>query len=99
MKRNNNIRIIAENRNGERGFNIYLDFSGKREYLMGHRHNGLLYDFLKDGLSVNEMKRWKPTGNVRMRNRSRGISSMRLQNMVEHLILVVDEYMLERSAV
>ena len=99
MKRNNNIRVVTENRNGESGFNIYLDFSGKKEYLMGHRHNGLLYDFLKDGISVNEMKRWRPTGTVRKKNRSSGNHSMRLQNMVEHLILVVDEYMLERSAV
>lgn len=38
-----NLRIIASNAEGRRGFNIYLDFSGKKEYLTYHRHNAFRY--------------------------------------------------------
>ena len=41
MKKNNrNIRVCAVNNGNRDGFNIYLDFSGQREYLIYHRHNG-----------------------------------------------------------
>ena len=41
-RKENNIKVVAENAGQEHGFNIFIDFSGQREYLMYHRHNGLL---------------------------------------------------------
>ena len=98
-KLNRNISLRVENRKGGNGFNIYLDFSGKREYLMTHRHNGLLYDLLKDGPIVADMGRWKARDIARKIGSSpRSSRSGKVLNMVNHLLLVIDDYMLERSA-
>ena len=93
-KQFNNIRVCAENMGSKRGFNIYLDFSGQREYLMSHRHNGLLFEMLKDGIYLNEMKRMKRgsrSGKVRT-------CSVKTKNSVEHLLLVIDDYLIDREA-
>ena len=57
---NRNIRVVAENTDCSPGFNIYLDFSGQREFLMFHRRNGLLYSLLRDGICVGDLARWAP---------------------------------------
>ena len=97
MKKNNrNIRVYAVNNDRKKGFHIYLDFSGQREYLIYHRHNGQLYKLLKDGVTIEEMKRWKPTyfGCARYAHPS----SNRICKVVKHLMNVIDDYMLEREA-
>lgn len=97
MKKNNrNIRVIAVNNDGYGGFNIYLDFSGQREYLTYHRHNGLLYGFLKDGIAIDDVKRWTPSKLNAIRARRSGVSL--LYNMIGHLVNVIDDYMMEREA-
>ena len=55
-----NIRVVAQNCNDVNGFNIYLELSGRREYIMWHRHDGILFDVLKDGVYLNTLKREKP---------------------------------------
>lgn len=93
---NRNVMIIAQNNGEKAGFNIYLDFSGQREYLMSHRHNGLLYGLLKDGASLEEMRRLKP---ARIRGRyARKAKIAKLYGQVAYLVSVIDEYMLEREA-
>ena len=92
MKRN--IRIFAENSGN--GFNIYIEFSGQREYLMFHRHNALLYDILKDGITVNDIRRWKPSMFCRKKLRRKSVSE-KLYNMLKHLLLVIDDYLIERE--
>lgn len=96
---NRNVRISAENNGKADGFNIFLDFSGRREYLMYHRHNGLLYDILKDGVAVDDIKRWKP---YKLYGRSKiysgGVRADKVCSMVKHLITVVDEFIEEREA-
>ena len=57
MKENRNVRIKAENNGNKNGFNIYIVFSGHKEFLMHHRHNGLLYGILKDGISISDLRR------------------------------------------
>lgn len=96
-KKNRNISILAQNTTDARGFHIYLDFSGQREYLMSHRHNGLLYDLLKDGVALDDVRRWRPSGN-RKRGRSRRRREECLYHMVDHLLDVADEYIWEREA-
>lgn len=90
-----NVRITAINNGGADGFNIYLDFSGQREFLMHHRHNGLLYALLRDGVRTDELRRWTPS--VGRSSRSRATAN-KIRGMVDHLLLVVDDYAAERSA-
>ena len=94
-----NVRVLVENRNGSEGLNIYLDFSGRREYLMTHRRSGLLYGLLKDGTSLEEMRRWKPADIVaRAGNNPRSSLNRKLVNMVDHLMLVIEDYMMDWAA-
>lgn len=95
-KNNRNVRVIAVNNYGHAGFNIYLDFSGQWEYLAYHRHNGLLYRLLKDGVAIDDMKRWKPSKLKNFRTGRTVVSKM--HNMVGHLNAVIDDYMTEREA-
>ena len=90
-----NVRITAINNGGADGFNIYLDFSGQREFLMHHRHNGLLYALLKDGIRADELRRWAPIAGRGSRSRA---TADKIRGMVDHLLLVVDDYAAERSA-
>lgn len=97
-----NVRVIAENIDSDHGFHIFLDFSGQREYLMSHRHNGLLYNVLKDGVALDDMRRWRPCHKARefpgFRHNSRANGSVQLENMLSHLLVVIDDYMMEREA-
>ena len=93
---NRNIRVLAENNGDKDGFNIFLDFSGQREYLMYHRHNGQLYTMLKDGVIVDDARRWKPSKIHSRRARRNG--SAELYDTVNYLISVIDDYLLEREA-
>lgn len=95
---NRNIRILAENNGTQDGFNVFLDFSGRREYLTYHRHNGLLYALLKDGVALDDMRRWKPARMVRGSRRRSRVNAGRVHSMVSHLLNVVDDYLLDREA-
>jgi len=96
MKNNmRNVKVTAINNGSLNGFNIYLDFSGQREFLMYHRHNGLLYALLKDGIRADELHRWTPANG--RGERSRGATKL-LAGMVSHLLDVVDDYISEREA-
>ena len=95
----NNIRVMAENCDSKPGFNIYLDFSGSREYLMTHRHNGLMYAILKDGMYVRDLRRWRPNEYVKdNKRRNRSNASVQVEGMMKHLLLAVEDYMAEREA-
>ena len=93
---NRNTRVIAENNGTKDGFNIFLDFSGQREYLMYHRHNGLLYGLLKDGAVVADVRRWTPS--QMGANRIGRNGAAQLYDVVTHLVSVIDDYMMEREA-
>ena len=89
-----NIRIAAINNGTEDGFNIYLDFSGQREFLMHHRHNGLLFALLNDGIRADDLRRWSPANGRGSRSRASGD---KLKSMVAHLLIVVEDYIAERE--
>lgn len=99
-KSNRNIRVLAVNAGRKSGFHIFLDFSGRQEYLMTHRHNALLFWLLKDGMALDDIRRWRPSHLYRGKNgvARRGSGSVCLDNMVRHLILVIDAYLLDRAA-
>lgn len=95
-KATRNVCIVAVNNGQEDGFHIYVVFSGKREYLTYHRHNGLLYGLLKDGIPVDTLRRWSPAVNRHVSHSFTG--DKRLRSMVKHLLAVVDDYIVEREA-
>ncbi|GHU52428.1 hypothetical protein AGMMS49975_08190 [Clostridia bacterium] len=57
-KKLNQIKVHAEN--GVHGLDIYLDVHGVKHYLTTRRRNGLLWVYLKDGVTIGELKRFKP---------------------------------------
>ena len=101
-----NIRIIAINStdsmgNSLPGFDIYLDFSGKREKIDHHKHNGLLYAVLKDGMRLDQIRRMRPDqlrtycgGTYSKQSRSR---LDKLSKMIKNLLSVVDTYLVKRT--
>jgi len=96
-----NIRIRPVNNGSRHGFDIYLDFSGQWEYLMTYRHNGMLYDVLKDGIRLDDLKRLKPqrlplTPSDWYRGR-RHRSHVYLERTVNHLLACIDEYLADRA--
>jgi len=94
---NRNIRIVAEP-NGMDGFEVFIDFSGSREYLMSHRYNSFLYNMLKKGASLEEIKRWRPNESYKNTYRSkRSCLSMKAQRAVKYLLSEVEDYMLRRE--
>ena len=104
MKRKNtanqrNIKVFAVNDGNNPGFSIILEFSGQREFLLHHKHNGLLYNLLKDGIRLEELRRHKPKGSSSLSPYYHGIQrsrSTKLNSMVSHLLTVIDTYIEER---
>ena len=47
-------------KNGKYGLEIYIDISGTAHHLSTRRPSGLLYLWLKDGKSLDEIRRTKP---------------------------------------
>jgi len=85
-----NIKVFAVNNNNNPGFNIFLDFSGRHEFLMHHRHNSLLFSLLRNGVTLNDLLRWK---------HDKLLSRQALNKMVgmtTYLKKVIDEYVVER---
>ncbi|MBE6013749.1 MAG: hypothetical protein E7241_00070 [Lachnospiraceae bacterium] len=111
-KMNRNVRLVAET-SQKTGFDIYLDFSGNREYLMAHRYNKDLYNILKDGIKLVEFERstrklisdssqynqaGKNSG-PRRKIKNKRNRSKKFENSLEHVINVANEYMEERRCV
>ena len=95
-----NVRIFAENAEATHGFNIFLDFSGQREFLMFHRHNGLAYNLLKDGIKVDDLQRidpFKVLASGQFSRRSNRRKSDYLTHTLDHISLAVSDYLEERN--
>ncbi len=87
MKKIRNLKVFAENKNGAHGFNVYLDFSGRKEYLCFSRHNAGLYDYLKDGVRADDLER-----GLRC-NACRGRARNKFENSVRRLSGIIEEYL------
>ena len=76
-----NARIYAEFMPGEsKRFGVYMDYAG-RSRLLATRDGGILPDVLAPGLSLGELRRWKP---------GRGRREGKLGSMIAHLVDVAD---------
>ena len=94
-----NVKLFAVNHEQANGFDIYLDFSGQREYLMWHRHNGIIYGILKDGINFGEFKRNKPHRLCALYGYEySGSVSSKLDRIIKHIICNVEEYLRDRQA-
>ena len=82
-----NVRVFAKNNDSKSGFTIFLNFSGIEEPLVAHKHNGPLYNYLKDGVRIEELERT-------VRRNKRSPVNQKLQANVRHLLKVVEEYIL-----
>ena len=98
-----NVRIICFNKPNKDGLDIYIEFSGKREYLMSYRHNGPIYDVLCRGISIDELRRYDPkvpkTGigsAYKLKNYKR--TNQHLRHTIDHIISVANSYILERAS-
>ncbi len=111
MKSTNNIRIFATKIENNDWLNIYLDFSGQTEYLMSHRPNEHLYAALRNSIAIDDLMRNRKhlisgdgynkkntfsRGTYRSRNKHRKSRSQQLENQIDHLILVINEYIEDR---
>ena len=93
-----NIRVLAVNNGNRRGFNVYVEFSGQREYLMTHRHNGPMFMLLKDGISYADIKRCNPDKVLALSPAWKGRKdSVKVGNMIRHLQRTIDEYLVDRE--
>lgn len=93
---NRNISIVAANLMPDGSFDIYLDFSGQREYLMHHRNRPCLYSALSGGVRLddwNRSKLWKPRCHV-----WNGRTRVRQEKSVfSHLDRVIRDFLACRS--
>lgn len=89
---NPNTKIIVVPQNPRNGFSIYLSISGQQRYIMFHRSNTVLFKFMKDGVSLSELKR------IESKARKNASSRMYIKNSsssLDHIIKVIDEYISE----
>lgn len=97
MKTNeNSIRVYAVNNRNYEGFNIFLEFSGQTEFLMFHRHNGLLYNLLKDGKTIGDLRRLVPQKYLCLGSNPRSNGRKKVENLkrsLNHVNRVIDEYL------
>ena len=60
--KNKNAKIYATN--GKTGLDMFLDISGCKHYLYSRKSNGLIYVWMKDGITIGELSRVKPDSNA-----------------------------------
>lgn len=81
--KHNNMKVIATKEKS--ALNLYLINSGGfKYYLMTHRQNGLLWALLKNGMYLDELRRFRPIGD---RRRKKAYSS------VHHILEVIDSFL------
>ena len=111
-KVNRNTRIVAERNPAKPLINVYLDFSGQKEYVLSRRMDDSLYDLLKDGVAVEDARRWNPDvfkshsypgsrwrvyGSKHGRHHSIRDRGAEPYEKMQYLLLAIDEYLLERE--
>ena len=102
-----NTRIIAKNAN-EYGFDVYLDFSGRREYLVHCRKNHALWSLLKNRPYVDALRRnWMHGNEVKYFRKYQGTRHRQIngrqfrlnqrEHVVTHLLGIIDCYIQEKQ--
>lgn len=81
-----NVKLFSVNSNYGDEFYFYLDFSGKREYLMSYKRNGLIFNFFKDGVPIEKLYRWHP-------RQASYLTGKKLETSIRYIKRRVEEYM------
>jgi|GEM_PF-2131755 len=79
--KNPKTRICVYNTHNQ--LHIYIDISGTHYFLTFRRRCGLLYKWLKDGISVGELVRVKPSPKSK---------SQKIYHYAQHLRKIIEEY-------
>ena len=101
-----NVRVIAISNRNEDTFDIYIEFSGRKEYLMSHRYYSDIYYTLSKGIRIKELYRIKQKmitskalpghrynkGKVMTYLKEIKNHSRKLENSLNHIIAVAEEY-------
>ena len=104
---NSNVGVVAKQSSLGKHFDIYLILPDRQVYLMSHRKNEQLFDILKKGIRVKDMKTEAHKkyaamsmcgkrylhGGMHPRLKSHKNRSQHLENMINHIMTVIDEYM------
>ena len=61
QKNTQQIKIHAKN--SEQGLNVYISIGNKEHYITTRRKNSLIWNKLKDGINIDDLKRFKPGRN------------------------------------
>ena len=88
---NRNVRFDVRNHGNQ--FDIYLDFSGQKEYLLTHKRNWALFNLLKNGQRLDAVKRWK-VQDSHLNSAYRD----KLERSIKYLLSVVDKHLKEKTA-
>lgn len=112
-RENRNVKLIAEGEFDKDSFDIYLDLSGERHYLMTHRKNNGILKILKEKKSLEEFRRLIDKKKSKISNKYNrygkercnklGYSgsrnkSRKQENSAAHILRVTSEYLKEMAA-
>ncbi len=94
-----NIMVYAEKNGNRPGFNVYLAFSGQREYLYTHRYNQLMFRLMKDGIRLDDLKRRVQDLDYQglFPRRGRFDAVDQLHRSMCYLMTMIDEYIAEKE--
>lgn len=97
MKNERNIKLLIQDRNLQGGFDVFLDFSGKIEYLTSFKYSFALHAVLTaKEWTVGDLRREKPC--KYWKHYLGGKDKMRkLYSSVKHLLSVIDWYLEDRE--
>jgi len=70
-------------KNGSNGLDLYMTVDGTAHYVTTRRRSGYMWQQLKDGITLGELRRVKPKKNK---------LSQKYFNSVNHLIKVADDF-------
>ena len=103
------VKVIIENNHKLEGFDVYLDFSGQKEYLMHHKRNQELRFMLLKNPYIEDLKRIRSEkktfavknrylrGELYGRENGQRHRSQKLDSTLGHLLIVIQDYLEERA--
>lgn len=94
-----NIVVKAEVMDAAPGFDIMLIFSGAPEFVLHHAHDGMLYKLLRNGMRLDDFRRWRMRPIWGTSAWSSRRSSRQLERTVNRLLASIDRYLAVRTSV
>ena len=79
--KNSRARLYAQS--GNRGLDIYLVINGTEHYLTTRRPNNQIWSKLKDGTTLEELRRYKP---------KKSKAEQKYYHSINHMLKITDDY-------